>query len=150
MIAVRHLSVLFLLTYREISDYTLTPRLSLTLITRSFILNQYWQKIQRELPRTPGDTNPTKLQEFGLCLLSNGTVSANPSSASLDIATGLLLDIVPHGVTKDSITISSNRFIAFAHEYVHQNKKVNNNSAVSTNSLVQLVANLYPSVYRRQ
>lgn len=83
---------------------------------------EHWEMVQRSLSRTREDAMPTNLQEFDLCLLGDGTVSANPPSASLDIATELLFDIVPHCVTKDTVTIAPNRLIAFAHEYFRTSK----------------------------
>lgn len=50
----------------------------------------HWEIIPRELSRAPEDAKPAKLQDLDLCLLSDGTVSVHPPSASLDIDTELL------------------------------------------------------------
>ena len=76
-----------------------------------------WELLQRNLSRTRQSAKLTKLQELDLCLLNDGTVSVNPASATLDITTQSLFDIVPPGVTNDMITIGANELLAFAYEY---------------------------------
>lgn len=76
-----------------------------------------WELVQHNLSRTRQSAKPTKLQELDLCLLNDGTVSVNPASATLDIATQLLFDIVPPGVTNDTVTIGANELLAFAYDY---------------------------------
>lgn len=78
---------------------------------------EHWELLQRDLSRTRQSAKPTNLQELDLCLLNDGTVSVNPSSATLDIATQLLFDIVPPSVTKDTVTIGPNELLSFGYEY---------------------------------
>ena len=78
---------------------------------------EHWELLQRDLSRTRQSARPTKLQEFDLRLQNDGTVSVNPSSATLDIATQLLFDIVPPSVTKDTVTIGPNELLSFGYEY---------------------------------
>lgn len=46
---------------------------------------EHWEIINRDLFRTAEGAFPTKFQEFNLCLLADSTISAGPSSTSLDI-----------------------------------------------------------------
>lgn len=78
---------------------------------------EHWELLHRDLSRTRQSATPTKLQELDLRLQNDGTVSVNPSSAMLDIATQLLFDIVPPSVTNDTITIGPNELLSFGCDY---------------------------------
>lgn len=82
---------------------------------------EHWGLAQRDPSGTSTDASPAKLQESDLGL-SEGTISVNPSSASLDIATELLFDSVPSIVTKETLAIGTDRLIAFAREYFGKTK----------------------------
>lgn len=82
---------------------------------------EHWELAQRDPSGICTDASPAKLQEFDLGL-SEETIFVNPSSASLDITTELLFDSVPSIVTKDTLTIGTDRLIAFAREYFGKTK----------------------------
>lgn len=63
------------------------------------------------------DGMPGKLQELDLSRLANGSISAIPPTATLDVATELLFDVVPEHVTGKTISIPTDGLISFAREY---------------------------------
>ena len=83
---------------------------------------EHWELLHRDLSCTRQSATPTKLQELDLRLQNDGTVSVNPSSATLDIATQLLFNIVSPSVTNDTITIGPNELQSFGYDYFTINK----------------------------
>jgi len=58
-----------------------------------------------------------KFQAFDLSHLANGSISVIPPTATLDVATELLFDVVPNHITGKTVSIPTNRLISFAREY---------------------------------
>lgn len=63
------------------------------------------------------DDTPAKLQELDLSRLVNSSISVIPPTATLDVATELLFDVVPEHVTGKTVFIPTDSLISFAREY---------------------------------